>query len=84
MSVERMLTPPQVARRLGVSPEKILGWVKCGELRAADLSVRRGGRPRYRIDLVDLELFLAGRTARPEAAKARRRRKAAVEVVEYF
>lgn len=68
------LTPPQVAKRLAVKPDKVRNWIARGELRAVDLADRRGGRPRWRIDPVDLELFLAGRAAKPPSPAPRRRR----------
>jgi excisionase family DNA binding protein len=37
-----MLTPPQVARRYGVSPDTVRGWIASGELRA--VSVGKGTR----------------------------------------
>ena len=60
---ERMLTPPQVARRLGVSADKIHAYIRNGELRAYDLATRPGGRPRYHIEPTELQAFLASRAA---------------------
>ena len=43
------LTPPQVAKRLGVNPDKVLHWIRKGELHAVNVTVKPGGRPKYRI-----------------------------------
>lgn len=79
----RMLTPPEVGKRLGVNAEKVLGWIRSGELRAVDVSIRHGsGRPRWRISEADLEDFLRARSAAPIPKKSRRRSTAGVR--EYF
>jgi excisionase family DNA binding protein len=39
-------TPPEIARRLGVGPEKVLAWIRSGELAAVNLATTRHGRPR--------------------------------------
>jgi len=41
-----MLTPPKLAKRLGVSADKVRGWIKSGQLAATDVCNRPGGRPR--------------------------------------
>jgi len=52
------LTLPEVARHLRVRPNKVLGWVRSGELRAYDVTARQGGRrPKYRVDPDDLAAF---------------------------
>lgn len=65
MDKRTKLTPPEVARRWGVKPSKIIGWIRSGELRAIDASASVGGRPRYLIDLDDLAVFEAKRTVGP-------------------
>ena len=45
------ITPPELGRRWRVKPDKILVWIRSGELRAFDVSARPGGRPRFRIPL---------------------------------
>lgn len=76
-------TPPQVAQLWGVSPEKVIEWIKAGELRAINAATRCGGRPRYLIDLHDLEAFELRRSAAP-VANTRRRRRSEPGVIEYF
>ena len=40
----RRLTPPQIAQRYGVSPDKVLRWIRTGELKARpNLATRLGG-----------------------------------------
>lgn len=51
------LTPPQVARLLKVNPDKVLTWIRSGKLHAVNVTVKPGGRPRYRIAMSDLEAF---------------------------
>jgi excisionase family DNA binding protein len=70
-----MLTPPQVARRYGVSPDTVRGWIASGDLRA--VSVGKGSRARYRVPVDALEEFAAKRPARvaPKAPPQRRRRR---------
>jgi excisionase family DNA binding protein len=43
------LTPPQAAKQLGVSPETVIGWIRSGELKAANVGKGKK-RPRYRIE----------------------------------
>jgi hypothetical protein len=74
-----------LAARYGVSPDKVLAWIRSGELRAINVSARRGGRPRYLIDVADLAAFENAReAARSEPVRQRPRRKPVEGVIEYF
>jgi hypothetical protein len=70
----RLLTPPQLAKIWGCSPEKILALIRSGELRALNLASRLGGQPRYRIDLSAVREFELSRTVVP-TPRARKRAK---------
>jgi len=77
------LTPPQLARELGIRPGKVLAWVRAGELTAVDMAQNRGGRPRYRIARRAVDAFLAARAVVPRATTPRRRRRDQ-GITEYF
>ncbi len=84
LAAVQFLTPPAVAKRLGVSAEKVLRWIRAGELRGIDVSERPGvGRPRFRIDSLDLTVFLERRAVTPSPKTCRRRRRDP-NVTEYF
>jgi excisionase family DNA binding protein len=71
-----MLTPPDVARRYGVSPDTVRGWIASGDLRA--VNVGKGTRARHLVPADALTEFAAKRPARvaPKAPpQCRRRRK---------
>ena len=51
-----MLTPKQVAERHSVDVDNVLAWIRSGELPAINVG-KRNGRPRYRVDVVDLAAF---------------------------
>lgn len=53
------LTPPQVAKQLGVAPETVISWIRTGFLVASNLAT--GTRPRYVVKPSDLEDFMASR-----------------------
>ena len=53
-ALPRTLTTRQVAVHLGVCADKVLNWIRSGELRAIDVANRGSTRPRYRIDPGDL------------------------------
>jgi len=78
------LTPPELAKRLGVSPEKILAWIASGELPAVNVALRLGGRPRWRIDPADVADFERRRSAQPVPRRSRKRPIAAGVVTAYF
>jgi len=80
----RKFSPPQLARVYGVDPGKILAWIRSGELRAINGSIRTGGRPRYLIDLADIALFEQRRATVPPPKATRRRRRSAPGVTEFF
>jgi hypothetical protein len=81
--IQTKLTPPQVAKLWGVSPEKVIGFIRRGELRAVNLASRLGGRPRYRIDPRDMEAFERARTAIPKLSP-RKRKAPPPEFIEYY
>ena len=74
MSIKTKMTPPELARRWGISADKVTYWISTGELRAIDASLKRGERPRYLIDVADVEAFENSRTVIP-AVKPTRRKK---------
>lgn len=71
--VDRYFTPPDLARKYGVSVAKVLTWIRGGELVAVDLASAQCHRPRYAISPQALESFEAGRRVVPAATPARRR-----------
>lgn len=59
----RPLTVPEVAKHLRVSPDKVLGWIRSGALRAYNVTAQENGRPKYRVSREDLESFLLQHSA---------------------
>ncbi len=83
--LRRKMSPPELAKQWGVSADKIVGFIRSGELRAIDVSSRRGSpRPRFLIDIKDIELFEVNRAVVPPAPKTKRRRKRDTTVKEFF
>jgi hypothetical protein len=83
MITSAVLTPPQIARQYGIAPEKVVAFIKSGELRAFNLAKKPGGRPRYKIAMEDLLAFLECRRvqARP---RVKPRKKKQSEVIQFF
>jgi len=79
-----VLTPPQVAKQLGVSPDKVRGWIDKGELYATNVATGSGGRPRYRISEEDLAAFQRARQPSKPPPKPPRRKKKDPHVIEFF
>lgn len=69
------LSTHEIAARFGISPDKVLSWIKSGELKAIDGATRRGIRPRYLIDETDLAAFEASRAVVPPPPRMPRRRR---------
>jgi excisionase family DNA binding protein len=80
---DTFLKTTEVARRLRVSPDKVLVWIHRGELRAVNVATNRSGRPRYRVALADMLTFEAGRQAVVPTVQ-RRRPRPGNNVVAYF
>jgi len=73
IAARRFLTPARVAEELGVKPERIIGWIRSGQLRGVNLGDGLK-KPRFRIAPADLEAFLIARTVQPPVPPVRRRR----------
>ena len=83
-SASRYSTPPEIAELYRVDPNKILGWIRRGELRTVNVATSTGGRPRYRISPADLAAFEAARAAGPAPRVSRVRRRKDPQIVEFF
>mgnify|MGYP000570493865 CR=1 FL=1 len=81
---KRKFTPPEVARLFGVEPGKIIAWIRAGELRAINGATRRGQRPRYLVDVADIEAFERSRQVIPTPAPSPRRSRTTESIVEFF
>ena len=79
-----MLTPPQLAKQLGVSPDKVLTWIRKGELHATNVAAAGSSRPRHRISPEDLAEFQRTRQNVPPPPKPVRRKKKDPNVIEFF
>lgn len=64
----RLLSVPQVARRYGVSPAKVRGWITSGQLTATNTGKRRA---RYRVTPEALAEFDARGVAKVEPRRQR-------------
>ncbi len=79
-----MLTPPQIAKRLNVSPDKVRSWIAKGELNATNVATGKTGRPRYRVSETDLADFQKKRQPSKPSPKPPRRQKKEPHVIEFF
>ena len=78
----RWLCAREIAQQLAVKPERVIAWIRAGQLRAVNVGDGLV-KPRFRIAPSDLENFLAARAVQPPVRPARRRRQ--VEgITEYF
>jgi transposase len=66
------LTPPAIARLLGVTPETVIAWIRAGELNGINIATSLAGRPRYKIAQESLDQFLQKRMTVPPTKPARR------------
>ena len=81
----KWLTAPELARRWGVAHDKVLTFIRNGELQAVDLCSKRGGRPRWHISPEAVEAFERARSAQPRPTTSPRRRpKRDDGVIEFF
>ncbi len=55
-------TPEEVAAILGVSANKVLGWIGTKELLAINVATRRSQRPRWKISEEAFQAFQANRS----------------------
>jgi len=78
------ITPPALTRRYAISADKVVAWIRTGELRAINIAAKPGGRPRWRIAEADIEIFELRRSATPTTKTTRRKRRAAPGVIEFF
>jgi len=78
------LTPPEVAKLLKVSPDKVRQWIANGELPATNVASAEASRARWIIDRADLEQFQRSRRPAQPAAPITRRRRKDPEAREYF
>ncbi len=83
-SARTKITPPELANRWGISPDKILVWIHSGELRAINAATQRGGRPRYLIDERDIAVFEQRRCVEPKTRQSRRVRRSSPGVIDFF
>lgn len=68
-------TPPAIGRMLKVKSDKVLIWIRSGELKAVNIAEHAAGRPRWRIFDDDLQAFLRSRQNVKPAPPAARRKK---------
>jgi excisionase family DNA binding protein len=59
------IAPREYAQRLGVAENKVLTWIRSGELKALNVATKATGRPRWRLSEEAIREFEEGRTARP-------------------
>ena len=78
------LTPPEVGRRYGIKPDRVIRFIRAGLLRAIDVASPGSRRPRFRIHEADLVAFEVSREVRPRQRKSYRKRRSKGDVIEFF
>jgi hypothetical protein len=72
-----------VCEQYGVTEHTVLTWITSGELRAVNVSRRRGAKkPRWRITAEALAAFELMRTPTPPAPRVRRQRRS--DVIRFY
>lgn len=65
------LTPPEIAKLLRVRGDKVLAWIRSGQLVAFNVAEKVNGRPKYRVARGELEAFIQRRAVVPPPPPAR-------------
>ncbi|MBN2291804.1 MAG: helix-turn-helix domain-containing protein [Pirellulales bacterium] len=72
----RTFSPKELAERYEVATDKVIAWIRSGELSAFDVGSKPGSqRPRYRISENAIESFEIARSIQPPTPRTRRRRR---------
>ena len=79
-SKDDWLTPPQVAKMIGVKPDKILYWIHTGQLPAVNVAKKEGGRPQYAVTATGLDVFTTRRSTRPPVKVKRARPQSSAKI----
>jgi hypothetical protein len=72
VSLTPSVTPAEYAEARRINADKVLGWIREGELSAINVAQCAGGRPRYRITLDSIAQFEASRRTGPAPVVMRR------------
>lgn len=78
------ITPPAIARRFGITHEKVMHWIKSGQLKAVNIATRPTGRPRYVVAETELQAFENRRASVPMTPIPRKRKETAHVGREWF
>ena len=79
------LTPPELARLWGISPDKVLTWIRSGELRAVNVATNGNSRPRFVIDETDIAAFEERRANGSKQTPQRvRKRRSPPNVIQFY
>ncbi len=76
-------TPPAFAEELGVSVDRVRGWIASGQLPAVNVSDSTK-RPRWRISQEGEEAFLRNRSNQAIVAATAKRRRRQSDVIEFL
>lgn len=68
------LTTQQVAKRYGIARTKVLGWIRCGELRAINVASNVASRPRWVVSPAELDRFELIRSSQPAPQPVRKQK----------
>jgi excisionase family DNA binding protein len=69
------LSPPQVAKMLGVKGDTVRHWIHSGQLPAVNVAKKEGGRPQFAVTPAGLDIFATRRSTRPPVKQKRARPK---------
>ena len=61
-SLPTVMSPRELAKFLGVSKDKVLGWIHAGQLHAIDVRSSDSSRPQYRIPGDAVQAFSTARS----------------------
>ena len=80
----KVWTPPQLAKRYGVSTDKVVRWILAGELAAMNLATVTTGRPRYKVKDEAVEAFEARRAILSTPPRPPRKKRLPDDFVRHF
>lgn len=85
MTTDRQkVTPPQIAKAWGIKKEKVIAWIRSGELKAINVATNaNGARPRFLVDVEDLAAFELRRQVVPPSKPVKRKKRPS-GVIEFF